>query len=1094
MNVRITLSSYFLFFIVLIQSYGQKFDLNFSHLSKEDGLPSGTANCTFQDSKGYIWFGTVDGLCRYDGNNFITYRHDPNDDTSLGGDVVNCIAEDSKGRIWVGSSGSGGSGGISVLDYETGKFTRINAGQPKAYRIPGNTITDLYIDEDDNVLILIAENGLVIYDQKSKTFSNYLSDPNDPSTLTTNIPNTIIKTSSGKFCISNSKTGMVELFDPKTKTFERVVFDKTSNTVKQRPIIEDRKGNLWVGGSRGVNVIHLGTRAKAYYSTENGLTSNIVSSLFEDDDGKIWIGVHGEGLNIFDPKSNSFAYFKNDPFNEKSLSTNSIQDIYQDRGGTIWVATYSGGINSYHPNREKFKSYRQQPGNPNSLNAKLILKLVDAEDGKIWIGTDGGGLNLFDPKTDQFVHYEHSPTNSNTPGSNVVRDVFVDREGIVWLGTYGGGLNAFDPKMETFTRYYHDPDDHTSIAKDNVWSINEDRNGKLIIGLLGKGIDVFDREKGTFEHYEQDTKDETTIIGKFVMFISEDSNENIWVGTNNGLNLFDISSGSFKRYRHYENDTTTLTGRGLNFMLEDKKGKLWFATNNGVSLYNSQKDNFIRPDINRKLPSLKVGGILEDEKDNLWISTKNGISKYDPASGEIENFGVADGLQGLEFSIGAALKSSAGQMYFGGSNGFSAFDPSKMVKSTEKVTAVFSNIRLFDQSINIGDTINGRVILKKDLTITEELTLTHKENVLAIEFSALDYISPEKNLYAYKLEGFDDAETMTSANNRKATYTNLDPGSYTFKIKASNHDGVFSDDNYATLIINVLPPWWKTWWFRTLFVIVTLFGIYFLASWRIRILNKQKHLLQEEVNKHTGKLREVIEILREKSEQISKSGYNLKRKSGVLAEDTQLQTESAKRIEGSVEVVIDHTKRNYENAIKTNKINESTVKDLEKIQEVNENNLKENQVISDKVHLLEEIFKQTNILSINAAIEAARAGGYGGGFSIIANEVKKLAERSRIASLEISGSAENGSAQTEEMEKLLLHFVPEMQKSVQLNKEISESSQQQTDSVHVMTQSLREFFKISSKNAETFKEIHMISSELDELAKYLNDQMKNIKL
>ncbi|MEM6830947.1 MAG: methyl-accepting chemotaxis protein, partial [Bacteroidota bacterium] len=622
-----------------------------------------------------------------------------------------------------------------------------------------------------------------------------------------------------------------------------------------------------------------------------------------------------------------------------------------------------------------------------------------------------------------------------------------------------------------------------------------DSQNNLIIGLLGQGVDVFDREKGVFTHYKTKVEDNTTLLGNFIRFIFEDSKQNVWIGTEIGLNRFDISSGTFERYRSIREDSTTLSGKDVRTISESGRGNLWFGTTSGVSLYDPPSNSFIRHEVNSKLPSIVVNGILEDDVGNLWISTNEGLSRYNLDSKDIENFKKTDGLQGMEFSARAAIKSRYGNyMFFGGTNGMNMFNPSSIGRSDKEVGVVFSEIRLFDEPINQGDTVNGRVLLEKDLSITKEITLTHEENVLALAFSALDYTAPDKNLFAYKLGGFDEDETVVDARNRKITYTNLDPGHYTFQVKASNHDGLFSSDNYIEMGIIVLPPWWQTWWFRILLVITVISLIYFIANWRFRILNNQKRVLQDEVDKHTGKLKEVIEILRLKSNQISTSGFNLKQKSGMLAEDARLQTESAKRIEGSIEVVINHTRKNTENAVKTNNISENTVRELARIREANEENLNENRIISSKIEALEEIFKQTNILAINAAIQAARAGTYGSGFSIIANEVKKLAERSRVASLEISGSAQNGSNKTEEMERLLIEFVPEIEKSVNLIKEISQSSKEQTNSVDVMTQSLREFFNISRKNAEISSEIHVISSELDELAKYLNDQVQNIRL
>ncbi|MCR9251298.1 MAG: methyl-accepting chemotaxis protein [bacterium] len=1079
-----------IFITVFHTSKSQNLSIGFDHITTDNGLSTGTVNCIFKDKKGYVWIGTVDGLNRYNAYEIEVFKNDPKNDQSIAGNVITSIAEDADGRIWITTRNKG----ISIFDWQTESFTNLNA---KNSNLPVDEIKFAHVDSRSDVLIGTIGGGLARYDKLKNEFELFQHDSTNRSSISSNAIHSILEDQPGKYWLG-CNSGAVDYFDIDSNTSKRYVYNENYNlNVNRKELLKDQNNMIWVGtDGNGIYKLNPTTEEFTRLIKENsGLTHNIITFLFERENGQIWIGTDGEGINIYDPIADSFQYIKSNTFDANSLSSNAVYDLYKDDSGLFWISTFRGGVNMYSPFKSKFRHFKNIPGNDNSLSFNSVISVAEGPGGKVWIGTDGGGLDLFDPRTESFTHYRHSTSNRNTLGGNVIKAIYEDSRGVIWTGTYSAGMTSFDPSTGRYTRYKSDPNNDNTVAGNNIWAFHEDDQGNFWVGVLGEGLDLLDRETGNFIHHKE-SDDPTSISGNIVKTLFEDSKGNFWVGTESkGINIMDREKGTFRTFKNDPEDSLSIIGNNIHTIFEDSRGQLLIGTGSGLCTFDYATKTFREHPANRLLRNNVVLGIQEDAGGNLWISTNFGMAKYDPKAKDneslITSFDKNDGLQGNEFNYTSSVKTSDGLMVFGGTEGFNIFRPERINYNSYDPNVIISGFSLFDTKIGPGDKFKGDVVFTESLMELEKLELNHKQNVFEIQFASLDYTTPSRNKYKYKLEPFDDDWIIAGADQRRATYMNLPPDEYTFIVNGTNNDGNWSSKPRVLQIV-VTPPIWGTWWFRISMLL--LLGALLTAAyqWRVRSLKSQRIQLRTEVAHRTAELDEMISIIRTNSEQITETGNTLKLKSGQLANDAKTQDDTAKGIVEDIENVTVHTRKNDENAQVTNDISSNTVKQLEHIRTATLKNIQEIKAISNKILVLEEIFKQTNILAINASIEAARAGEYGAGFSVIASEVRKLAERSKEASSEIVSLAKKGVIETEQVGALILDFIPEVQKSASLIQEISRSSQEQSSSIENVNRSLKSFFQISRQNSAVSGEIYSISSELDSLANYLNDKVKEI--
>lgn len=1088
-SVRLAGVACLLLFIVLPATLeAQSGHIAFDHIGTDQGLSTGTVNCIFRDSRGYVWIGTQDGLNRYDAYEVTVFKHDPKDPSSIAGSRITSIGEDKLGRVWFATRSSG----ISVFDWKTESFSHLKNVQGDSRSLASNMIYVLYSDSEGRMMVGTS-GGLSVYNYESNDFTSFRHDPNNKASLSASSVLALLEEAPGKYWVS-CNSGAIDLFDLAAAKSKRIVYDPSyaANSERKR-FTKDSRGILWIGtDGQGIYRVNPATGdfdRIVYDPYVQGLNHNIVTFVREMKGGKIWIGTDGGGINVYDPKTEAFSYIRNSLADARSLSSDAVYNIYEDNSGIIWISTFRGGVNYYSPFKSKFAFYKKIEGEEQSLSFSSVISAAKGPNGKVWIGTDGGGLDLFDPRTGTFVHNKYSPFDDNSLSSNVIKSICTDHEGNVWTGTYAAGMTKWDIKNNKYTRFRHDATKPGSLGGNNIWAIHEDAKHRMWFGVLGGGLDLYDRETGAFTHFKHDPDNKSSISSNMVKLIFEDSRNNFWVGTEDqGLCLFNRETRTFERFYPNPDDPKALPNPDIRTLFEDSKGQLFVGTSAGLCLFNRDNKTFTTLPVSKKLASSIINGMQEDRNGNWWISTSFGLSRVDPATGQVINYDKSDGLQGNEFNYTSSVKTAEGYMIFGGTGGFNIFKPEEITQNVYNAPVELTEFSLFGKAIHYQDTLNDRVILSKPLSVVESLELTHKENVFSIEFASLDCTTPSRNKYRYQLVGFDEDWVQAAANERRATYMNLSPGDYEFRVTGTNSDGVWSQSQ-RSVKISILPPWWSTWWFRIFALVVVVGLLLAVYQWRVKALKYQRLQLKRQVEERTRGLEEMIEIIRSNSGHITEAGKALKVKSGLLAGDATTQDSHAREIEEALSRILSNTKRSAENAEITNAISETTIRQLEQIREATLKNISEIKTISQKIVVLEELFKQTNMLAINASIEASRAGTYGKGFAVIAAEVRSLAERSKEASNEIIRLAQKGERETEQVGSLILDFIPEVQKSAKLIHEISVFSKEQGTAVDNVFDAVKSFFRISKKNTEVSGEIHEISSELDSLAKYLSTKV-----
>lgn len=1063
--------------LLCISAFGQTMPLKFQFLNTDNGLSDGTVYDVLKDSRGFLWVATSKGLNRFDGFNTKVYRPVDGDSSSISGDRITSIAEDKDGKIWVGTT----KNGISVLDTRTNLFRRYVNDPDNQSSVSSNTINKVYCDKQNQIWVA-STSGLDLYNSKTDKFSRKLTNRN----ITT------LSTDGGDGFWINASNG-IDHYVPDINQLTSIPFDVTDQAIAVSSIITDQKNETLVGVV-GHGIYRLNNNSFDPINNVNTrLTSKIITSIFPDVNGKIWIGTDGGGLAIYDPLKQELKKYINNPYDTESLSSNAVLSVTGDDEGNVWVGTFRYGINHFNPYRKKFTTIKKEIGQENTLSHNSVIAMYPSSSG-VWLGTDGGGLNHYNSKTGEFKHYKNNPNNSNSISSNVIKSIYEDNEGNLWLGTYLGGLNKFNPKTGVSTVYKQDLNDNESIGSNLVWAIYEDNRDNLWLGLLNSGLSKLNRSTGKFENFLHDPNNPKSVGSTNVFVMLEDREGNFWVGTEfGGLSLMDRDNKTFRTFKNDPNDPYSIPSDEIRSLFEDNESNLWIGTKKGISLWDNEKKQFYYPEVNNHLNDLIINGILQDDNGNLWLSTEKGIARYNHQSKELVQYDKNDGLQGNQFNYTSSAKLQDGSLCFGGLNGINLFNPKNIRQNSTPPNLEIVSFKLFDTEITPSLKINNRVIIQNSISYEKEITLKHKENVFSIQFAAMDFSSPLRTKYQYRLQGFDEFWLNANAKNREVSYMNLDAGSYTFEVKGTNSDGTWSKET-KKLVINIKPAWYDTWWFRTIVILTTLFLITASYLFRKRILNEKRQVEERLRKQRLADLKKVVTFLKTNSQELTVTGNNLKAKSGVLASDAKTQISTAKQIESDIEVVTNHTRKNSENATITNTISESTVKQLEKIKSATAINVKEIEAISNEMSLLEEIFNQTNILSINASIEAARAGAYGGGFNVIASEVRKLAQKSKTTSHQIISSASKGVLETKKVGQLIMDFIPEVQKAAILIKEISLASKDQNDSIENINYSLKEFFKISRKHSEVSDEIHTISARLDDLAKSLNDQVNELEV
>jgi signal transduction histidine kinase/ligand-binding sensor domain-containing protein/DNA-binding response OmpR family regulator len=848
-----------------VELHGQTRNFNFAHLDIHNGLSHNQVNCIFKDSRGFMWFGTMSGLNRYDGYTFKVFRHDPDDSSSINDSYINSIKEDHQGRLWINTRT-----GLNIYNPETETFSDRIADYLAGMGLPSDAVYDIYRDREGMLWLMQPDHGILRYDPVSHSVIKLLHNTSDSGSIVSNDISAFVQDQKGDFW-AITHNGILQQIDGTSyrlvyKDF-RIYREKGEHWLDYQLFI-DKDNDVWIYASNyssGIYLMKTRSNDLRLMSTEPGwvrLNNNTIKGIVQDKDGLVWIGTDHGGINLINKRTSSIEYLVSNPFDSRSLNQNSITSLFRDDVGIIWAGTYKKGLNYYHPDIVRFGLIKQQATNPSHYRYDDVNTFCEDDQGNLWIGTNGGGLIYFNRKSKTFTHYQHDPANSLSLGNDVIISLCIDRNQRLWIGTFYGGLDYFDGRK--FHHYRHRPADPESLADDRVWELYEDAGNRFWVGTLGGGLDLLDAATGKFRHYN--SHDANSVGSDFIFSIKEDRKNNLWIGTADGISILDKQSGIFRHIRQIPGDSAGLSNNNVTGIVCDSRGWIWVGTREGLNLYNPQHSSFVKIDRSGGLADNTILSILEDNAGNLWMATAHGLSNMvigsrsspDSLVYSIQNYDEFDGLQGKEFNERAACKTGKGELLFGGAQGFNIFRPRDINLNRREPQIVFTGLDIYDTPVKVNEKINGRVILKRSIASTREIVLKSGEKMFSLEFAALDYFQPEKNHYKYRLEGFNSDWMESDAALRKATYTNLNPGSYVFRVIASNNDGIWNETG-ARLAITVLPPFWKS---RTAFVIYFLVVTWLLFLLRFVILKRERMKFRVQQEKQEAERRHEIDMLK----------------------------------------------------------------------------------------------------------------------------------------------------------------------------------------------------------------------------------------
>jgi signal transduction histidine kinase/CheY-like chemotaxis protein/ligand-binding sensor domain-containing protein len=868
---RTLLALLFLFYVFIPgSSRAQHEQMSFRRLSIHDGLSQNSVTCILKDRKGFLWFGTMDGLNRYDGYKFTVYRRVPGDSTSLQSNGVNAMLEDRQGNLWIGTNG----GGLSRYNREKDSFEHFVESTDR-HSISNDGITSLTEDINGNLWIGTFW-GMNFLDLKTMEFRRFYYSETDPNCITHNTISSVMAAKDGYVFVSSREAGM-NRFDIQTFYSKKFQYDpRAGDGIASNRItcmLTDNRNRLWIGFIDGGLDCFTGDKFIHYNDVLTKVTGqkhNSVFAITEIGNHELAIGVENQGLFILNTNNSKIVQYKNDVDREFTISNNTILSIYKDKTNILWLGTNTGGVNYFDPNEAAF-SHFETPG-------KLLNAFCEDTSGKIWMGMDGGGVHILDP---QKLTIQPLPLQGRL-NSNVIVAMMRDKAGGMWLGTYGGGVNFVNAGTGT-VEFFTEGNSDSDLSNGNVYALFEAADGRIWIGTLGGGLNILDRKTRKIKKLKHDESNPVSLGNNYISSIVSDSKGRIWIGTfGSGLSQYNESENNFKVFN---TQNSKLSMDVVSTVFFDSNDDLWVGTmGGGLNHYDAQRDIFIAYTQANGLGNDFINGIEEDGHSNLWISTNTGVSKMNLKTRVINSY---DGFQTSEFRRGASLKSSSGKLLFGGMEGFTFFHPDSVKSNPHVPPVILTGFQIFNKTVVPGP----ESPLERTIQETSEIILSHKQSMFTFEFAALNYTSPGKNNYAYKLEGF-DKEWNLIGNMRRATYTNLDAGEYVFKVIASNNDGLWNENGSSIRVI-ITPPFWETWWFKSILLLSLIAAIYALVKIKIANIRRQKEVLERQVKVRTAEVmsqKEILELQSKDLQAMNEEQQALNEELQAVNEELQAQT------------------------------------------------------------------------------------------------------------------------------------------------------------------------------------------------------------
>ncbi len=786
--------------------------------------------------------GTDVGLDKYDSYQVKKYRHLDRVSGTITSDITTCIYEDRNKNLWIGTYD-----GLNLYDplHDNFKVFKYNSSAPES--INSNLITGIVEDKNGKLWVVTDGSCLNLWEPGTGSFIRYpFATPMHGLSVR---PSRMAAVDSHGYIWIGSLNAGVTRFDPTTGQFKKI--DDPSpgyDTYSYKSLYIDKQDKIWIA-TDGIGFFSYDPQSGEFEHFNlkgdgTGTNLNFVLDIIPENDRFLLLAVDQGGINRFDKVSKKFEYIMNNNSVDGSLNNNGVWCFHRDKEGVLWIGTSGGGINYLSPVKERFKLFTHNSLNTRSLSYNFTINFFEDHQGVIWIGTDGGGVNVYDPETGFFKTYKNDPSDKYSISGNVIRGIAEDKDNNMWIGTWGAGLNKYDRKTGKFIRYTHDNKNSSSISDKTIWNLFIDHNNILWISIYNIGIDLFDVKKGVFQRFRSNPEIPGSLSGKNSWFFFEDSGNKMWICTQNGLDLFDRSTDTFK-VMHFPDDD-------IGAFFKDKKGYIWVGSNTkGLFMCNEDGTILKTYDMTNVLPNNRIHAITQDYMGNIWISTNLGISRLNPEIQSIRNYSEEDGLQGDQFYQQSFLKTRSGELYFGGYSGFSSFNPDNLKDNNIIPPVYITEFQIFNKPVDYNSSQ-----FPIHISEAKEIKLKWDQSVFSFSFAAINYNHPKKNQYAYIMDGFEKDWNHTDAYRRYVTYTNLDPGEYTFKVKASNNDGVWNETG-ASLKIIILPPWWQTWWFRIAMIAAIIFIVTSFLFSRINQLKNQKLLLEKSVSIKTAELKEL---------------------------------------------------------------------------------------------------------------------------------------------------------------------------------------------------------------------------------------------
>ncbi|WP_207429069.1 two-component regulator propeller domain-containing protein [Pedobacter sp. SYSU D00535] len=850
--------------------WGQPSDLSFNRISAKNGLSQNIVQCMLQDSKGFMWFGTRNGLNRYDGYKFLVFKNEASDSTSISDNQVNDILEDRQGNLWIGTNK-----GLDRFNRNSATFTHFDRfGEDVIVR-------DLFQDSKGKLWVGTTK-GLFLYTERG-TFQNFTKQPKRINGAIYKEVTRIEEGINGELWLAKAGDGLINL-DPKSRRITYFRHDPNDSASISgnflKTLIKDKKGNIWAAvRDEGISVYDSQTKGFRNYRHIKGdvssLSHNDIISFNCDREGRIWMGTDTRGLCIFDPATSTFTSHPLTP------SDKTIRSIYTDKIGNTWLGTHSGGVLFISKHANKFDLYSHDPLESNSLSSNLVRSIFEDAQGVLWLGTEGEELNKLDRRNNRYSVVK-SGDSKNSPASNkmyAITDLGADT---LVFAYFRGGIDFYDRRTRTFS---HHPFDNFEKSRRpaTVNTIFKDKKGDLWFGTT-KGILYYNRSTKKFVHSKTNNKD----LDKVYAF-RIDSKGNTWTGTQKGLIYLGARSKKFQIFLNEKDNHKSLSNNLIHCIHEDKKGRIWIATGGGgLNLFNPHDRTFSRFTEKDGLPSDILFGILEDSRGMLWISSGKGLARFNPETKKCNIYETTAGGEN-EFRLGAFFQNSKGEMFFGGAEGMVSFFPDRIRVNPVLPPVYITGFQIFNKPVLYSSPNSP---LRAEISETKEIVLSYDQSVFSFEFAALNFTGSEKNQYAYKMEGFDKDWSYVGAV-RNATYTNLNPGEYVFRVKASNNDAVWNEAG-ASLRIVILPPFWMTWWFRgavLLSILALCIGFY---RHRVNRYKRQQQLLERQVQERTHEIEEQSKKLLQLNDELQQQTEELQTQAEELqtqAEELQSQSE-----------------------------------------------------------------------------------------------------------------------------------------------------------------------------------------------------------